>query len=311
MVVRARKLAAQSENVAAVWQATLGRNPTAKEKALAERFLAERADDAALPPGPLALVPETAGQVPEGRFHENTIHERVLVRNAPKEGDEFTVEAIFTPESVDAAAAVRTIVSRWSGDKNSLEAHGWSLGLTGRKSAHKPLNLILQLVGEDRNMNTSYEVVPSGIFLKLKTPHHVAAKVSCHDGTVTFFVQELSGSDVRPQRSTVKHSIVGKLGIGQATPVIGGIFRRSAHQFDGEIRAVRIASGLLPDDALSGEPTRWTTSGMMVWEAKRASAPGFEWSGGASVAESVNPRARAMAELCHVLLNSNEFVHLH
>jgi hypothetical protein len=246
-----------------------------------------------------------------GRFHENTAHERVLVRNAPKEGDEFTVEAIVSADSIDAAAAVRTIVSRWSGDKNSLEAHGWSLGLTGKKSAHKPLNLILQLVGEDENMNTSYEVVPSGIFLKLKTAYHVVVRVSCAEGKVTFLAEELGSPAARPQTTTVKHAIVGKLGTGQATAVIGGIFRRSAHQFDGEIRAVRIAAGVLADDALSRDPSRWSDAGAMVWDAQRAAAPGFEWTGGVSVAESPDPRARAMADLCHVLLNSNEFIYVH
>ncbi len=101
------------------------------------------------------------------------------------------------------------------------------------------------------------------------------------------------------------------LGIGQATPVIGGIFRRSAHQFDGQIDGVRISSGLLTDDALTSDPARWSAAGAVVWDAKRSGAPGFEWTGGTGVAESTDPRARAMADLCHVLLNSNEFVYLH
>jgi hypothetical protein len=235
----------------------------------------------------------------------------VLVRHAPKEGDEFTLEAIVTVESVDAAAAVRTMVSRWSGEKSSLEAHGWALGLTGRNSAHKPFNLILQLVGEDDNMNTSYEVAASGIILKLNTRYHVAARVSCAAGTVAFAVQDLSDPGAGCRSATVKHSIVGKLGTGQATPVIGGLYRRSPHQFDGKIEAVHIVSGLLPDDTLSADPERWPEAGAMVWNGKRPNAPGFEWSGGATLAESADSRERAMADLCHVLLNSNEFVYLH
>jgi hypothetical protein len=235
----------------------------------------------------------------------------VLVRNAPREGDEFTVEAIINAESVDAAAAVRTIASRWAGEKSSLEAHGWSLGLTGRKSAHKPFNLIMQLVGEDENMNTTYEVAPSGLLLKEKTTYHVAAKVSCSDGTVVFTVKDLSTPDGEVRTATVKHSIVGKLGTGQAAPVIGGIVRRSAHQFDGQIEAVRIASSLHAEDGLQSDPARWATPGVLVWNAKQPRPADFEWTGGVAVAESSDPKTRAMADLCHVLLNSNEFVYLH
>jgi hypothetical protein len=310
MITRARKLVTQAPSVEAAWQATLGRLPTAEEKRIADRFIEQQIDA----PSAAALIPLVADldpSTPPNRFHENTAHERVLVRNAPKEGDDFTIEAILTAESVDTAASVRTIVSRWTGEKSSLEAHGWSLGITGRKSAHKPLNLILQLVGEDANMNTTYEVAPSGIILALAKPYYVSVKVSCSDGTVTFAVQELSTTDGERRSATVKHSIVGKLGIGTASPVIGGIFRRSAHQFDGRIDAVRISTGLLPDAALSSDPAHWATAGVVAWRAKDPMTAGFEWTGGASVAESADPRARAMADLCHVLLNSNEFIYLH
>jgi hypothetical protein len=206
---------------------------------------------------------------------------------------------------------VRTIVSRWTGEKSSLEAHGWSLGLTGRKSAHKPLNLILQLVGEDDNMNTAYEVAPSGIILTLGKTYHVAARVSCSDGTVVFSVKDLSAPELERRSVTVKHSIVGKLGIGTASPVIGGIFRRSPHQFDGRIDAIRISGGVLTDDALTHDTARWTNTSAVIWEAKRPPTAGFEWTGGVSIADSADPRVRAIADLCHVLLNSNEFLYLH
>jgi hypothetical protein len=311
MITRARKLATQSPSIDAAWEAALGRAPTAEEKRIAAEFLAARADSAAGEPAMIAIAPDAGANLPPGRFHENTAHERVLVRNAPREGDEFTVEAIINADSVDAAAAVRTIASRWSGEKSSLEAHGWSLGITGRKSAHKPLNVIMQLVGEDDNMNTTYEVAASGLILKLNTTYHVVAKVSCSEGTVTFSVRELTTPDGELRTATAKHSIVGKLGTGHATPVIGGIFRRSAHQFDGQIDAVRISSSLHTEDGMQSDPAKWATTGVLVWNAKRPGAPDFEWTGGVAVAESTDPKTRALADLCHVLLNSNEFVYLH
>ena len=184
----------------------------------------------------------------------------MLVRNAPTEGDEFTVEAVFTAESVDAAAAVRTIASRWSGEKSSLEAHGWSLGLTGRKSAHKPLNLIMQLVGEDENMNTH---VRSRAVRDYPEAEYALSRGGesfvCRGHRDVYRPGTWQRSEAKRRTATVKHSIVGKLGTGQATPVIGGIFRRSPHQFDGQIEAsahcLRIACRR---SALSGDAASWS-----------------------------------------------------
>jgi hypothetical protein len=314
-LTRARKVAAQATTVDNAWRATVGRLPTPAEAKLSEAFLEKRlAEEGGQRPaktGGEARV--LASGLEPGRFHENTAHERLLVRGAPKEGDDFTVEAVIMLESVDAGAAVRTIASRWTGDKSSAEGHGWSLGVTGRKSGYKPLNLIMQLVGEDDNMNTTYEVVPSGLFLALQTPYHLVAKVSCADASVSFRVTDLSQPGSAPRTASTPHKIVGKLGAGQASPVIGGTFRRGASQFDGQIEALRIAAGALADEALSPDPTRWTTkaSNGVVWDAKRANTAVFEWQGGAAVAESSDPHTRAMTDLCHVLLNSNEFLYLH
>ncbi len=308
-LTRARKLAASAPTSASAWQSVLGRAPTADKARLAESFVEKRlrtTDERS----PAVAAPIQAVAGPPGRFHENTLHERLIVRHAPKEGDEFTVEALVTIESVDTAAAVRTIASRWTGDKSSLEGHGWSLGVTGAKSAYKPRNLIMQFVGEDENMNTGYEVAASGLHLDLKTPYHIVAKVSTNDHTVTFHVQDLSKPAGERRTAVAKQALVGKFGLGQATPVIGGLHRRGAHQFDGQIDAVRIVSGVLPDADLSSDPARWGVGGV-TWQAKRGDVAGFEWAGGAALVESADPRTRALADLCHVLLNSNEFLYLH
>lgn len=310
VVARARRLAARVPTVEAAWEAVLSREPTPSEARQAQEFLARRIGEAS----PRATAPGAAGHESAdapGRFRENSAQERVIARSAEREGDDFTVAAVVRLESVDAGSAVRTIVSRWNGEKNSLDAHGWSLGVTGRKSAYKPLNLILQLVGEDENLNTSYEVVPSDLRLQLGIPYHVTARVSCSEHTVTFTVQDLNQPQGERRTAVVKHGILGKLGTGQATPVIGGTARRNGHLFDGVIEGVLVASGILPDGALSADPALWS-GGTLTWLPRRGGATGkFEVSGGSVHAESSDPRLRAMADLCHVLLNSNEFLYLH
>lgn len=302
---RARKLAARAPTVEAAWTAALGREPTAEEAKLAEAFIAKRM--AATPT--IAALPMKVAPAGPGLFRENTPHERVITRGAPREGDEFTVEAVFTLESPDADNAIRTIASRWTGEKGSEEGHGWSLGINGLKAPLQPLGLVMQLVGEDENTNTTYEILASGLTLKPHTPYHVSAKVSCAEHTVTFRVRELERDGAAPQTAVVRHAIVGKIARGAGTPVIGGLTRRTYHQFDGEIVAVRVAAGLLADEALSDDPKRWRADDL-AWVAARGNGPLFDWAGG-GVADSSDPRQRAMGDLCHVLLNSNEFLYLH
>ncbi len=308
-LTRARKLAASSPSIASAWQSVLGRAPSPEELRRAESFVAQRlrgSDDSM----PTSAAPLEVMAGPPGRFRENTLHERLIVRAAPREGDEFTVEAIVTLESVDAGASVRTIAARWTGDKASLDGHGWSLGVTGEKSAYKPRNLIMQFVGEDDNMNTGYEVAASGLHLELRTRYHVVAKVSTNDHTVTFHTRDLSRPDGERRVAVAKQALVGKFGLGQANLVIGGLHRRGAHQFDGQIDAVRIVSGVLADPDLSPEPVRWAPGGI-AWQAPQDSLAGFDWAGGTAAVESADPRVRVLADLCHVLLNSNEFLYLH
>ncbi|MEO6245076.1 MAG: DUF1549 domain-containing protein [Opitutaceae bacterium] len=311
-LTRARRLGSQAASVEAAWQAVLGRAPTVAEKGEAEDFVARRlatgrpSSDLASP----AITAESAS-AEAGRFHENTDRERLLIRNAPREGDDFTIEAIVTPDSLDAAASVRVIASRWNGEKLSLDSHGWSLGVTGKKSALKPGTLIVQLVGEDDNGNTAYEAIGSGLEVAVGKRQHVVARVSRADGAVSFQVRDLTAPEAPPRTATAKLSLVGKLGAGAAVPAIGGLHRRGPHQFDGRIEAVRVAPGLLGDDALSAEPSRWPALGAMTWDARRPLPAGYEWQAGASNAESTDPKVRAMTDLAHVLLNSNEFLHLH
>ena len=303
---RARMVAAKSATVPAAWESALGRPPAPEEAQLARAFLERRSTPAE--GGPTAGANASTGA---GRFKENSPLERVLARAADREGDDFTVEAVVRVESVDAGAAVRTIVSRWAGEKNALDAHGWALGVTGQKSAYKPYNLILQLVGEDENLNTTYEVVPSDLRLELRTPYRVVAKVSCSEHTVTFQVKDLARPEAPVRTAVVRHAVLGKLGAGQSGLVIGGLSKRGSGLFDGVIEAVHVVSGGLPHEALNLEPAKWT-GGTMAWDAKRAlDRQKFEISGGVANAESADPRQRAMADLCHVLLNSNEFLYLH
>jgi len=306
LLARARKLAERVENIDDVWLAVLGRSPTKLEREKAESFLKKRAGT--------ATAPVTANDADENSstFKENSPHERLLVQNGEKEGDEFTVEAIASLNSIDVNASVRTIASRWFGGKDSLEAFGWSLGVTGEKSRFKPRNVIIQVVGEDENSNIGYQVVPSDIHIELGRRYHIAARVSCVGHTVTFTVRDLDTTGAAAQTVVVPMDIRSKLSMGSSQLVIGGLHKRApTHQWDGRIEALRVASGILEDKALNEDAEKWSAD-LVTWRSADPFTSQFSWSGSdAKTVEADDPFHQAMNDLCQVLLNTNEFFYLH
>jgi Protein of unknown function (DUF1553) len=305
-LARARKMATRVKSVEDAFQFALGRPPTAKEVELASTFLQKRAAATAPRPAPTGAELANAGQ-----FKENTPQERLVSSRAEKEGDEFTVEAIVQLESIDTAAAVRTIASRWNSGKDTVESFGWSLGVTGEKSRFKPRNLIIQLVGEDENTNILYEPIASDLRVELGVKYHLAAKVSCSAHTVTFHLQDLRTPDAPVLTSTKTHNVRGRLSYGQSALVIGGLSRRApTHQWDGSIEAARVAVGLLPDGQLSADAEKWAPA-LVSWNAKTGPTAQLAWANADAAAEGAGAQLQAMNDLCQVLLNSNEFFYLH
>jgi hypothetical protein len=231
--------------------------------------------------------------------------------NTPEEeGGEFTVEAIVRLESIDTKAAVRTIASRWNNSKDTVEGYGWSLGVTGEKSRFKPRNLIMQLVGNDENENIAYEVAASDLRVELGHTYHLVAEVSCLEHTVTFRMEEIGATPGPVQTSVRPHPVRSKLDSGASGLTIGGVNKRQPlHQWDGRIEAVRVARGLLPEDALSANPAHWHES-MVLWNAKTGPGDAFTRDGQKPTATAAAGNG-PMVDLCHVLLNTNEFFYLH
>jgi hypothetical protein len=307
LLARSRKLADRVENIDDAWLAVLGRPPSKSERETAEGFLKKRAGTATPPAEKSAEATEELGG-----FKENSPHERLIVQSGEKEGDEFTVETIASLNSIDVNASVRTIASRWNGGKDSLEAFGWSLGVTGEKSRYKPRNVIIQVVGEDENANIGYQVVPSNIHIELGRRYHIAARVSCVGHNVTFTVRDLDTPGAAVQSAVVPMDIRSKLSMGASQLVIGGLNKRApSHQWDGQIEALRIVSGALADKVLSADPEKWS-AGLVTWRSADPLTSQFAWNGSdTKTVEADDPYRQAMNDLCQILLNTNEFFYLH
>lgn len=304
---RAQKLASRVSSIEEAWQLVLGREPTAQELEKAQAFIAKRAAASTAPAAESPADLATASQ-----FKENTAHETLVATTKEREGDEFTIEAIVKLDSIDVNASVRTIASRWNNGKENVESYGWSLGVTGEKSRFKPRNLIIQLVGEDENRNISYEPIASDLRIELGITYHISVHVSCSNHTVTFRVQQGGKPNAPELTSVATHGISTGLCQGASVPVIGGVTKRApTHQWDGQIEAARLVRGLLPVESLSADPADWTDKPIVAWNAKTGALQGLAWTGSRGTAEVVDPRQQAMIDLCHVLLNTNEFFFLH
>ena len=223
-----------------------------------------------------------------------------------REGDAFTVQAVFSLESIDRNASVRTLVSRWNLGKDSVEGFGWSIGVTGVKSRYSPQTLIVQLVGEDENSNIAYEVVPSRIPVELGHRYAVAVCISCPKRQVRFRVRDLSRPDAPVEEVVVAHAVRQRLAAGASPLVIGGLAQRApSHQWDGRIEAVRIADAETPEAALemplSGEGLGWAPGRKDAVFSIQGAGPALAGTG----------KSQPMEDLCQILMNANEFFYLH
>ena len=306
-LARAQKLAARAATIDDAWNLTLGRLPTSEERATAEEFLRKRsqADEA---PGDASPADIAAAS----RFKAGTDHERLVATTPEKEGDEFTIEAVVALDSIDTAAAVRTIASHWNNGKESVEAYGWSLGVTGEKSRFKPRNLIIQLVGEDENRNITYEAVASDLRIELGATYHIVVQVSCAAHTVAFHVRQVDKPNAPSLTSTVPHGVAAGLSTGAAPIVIGGVGKRATpHQWDGRIESARIVRGRNSASPFSSASLTKREPAVVAWDAQKGTLRGLAWSGSDATVVDVDPQRRAFVDLCHVLLNCNEFFYLH
>lgn len=252
-------------------------------------------------------------------FHPGSEFEKLKVVSNTIEKDEFTVEGVVYLESIYPDASVRTIVSRWNNDKASK---GWAFGVTSERSKYQPNNLIMQLCGDDFQGSVIYEVVASNIRIPLNTPYYVAAVISNHPqpdqkfgGTVTFYTRNLADPEAKMEMVTVQHPVVGGYANPQRALMIGGRDQDTRNLWDGVISRAVVSSGLLTEDQLL--PAQSKSSPRCIFDAQpetlaNTSEPKYIWEKGAvqKNAAASSARLEALADFCHVLMNSNEFLYL-
>lgn len=196
---------------------------------------------------------------------------------------------------------------------------GWGFGVTGKGSRRKPQTLVMQMWGQKRDGTFGEGAVFSDQNVSLNTPYYVAAVVrlaTTEPGSVTFYLKDLSNDDEPMQSVTVQHDIVGGLECKEAF-VVGGRAGDEISMFDGLVDDIRLSREALQEGNLliAGEATLPATIGYWRFEqqpgvledsgAGKVSMMTFENSSG-----SIDPSFAAFRDLCHALINSNEFLYV-
>ncbi len=293
-----------------------GRTPDGDEVRAALEFIAaQKADHAKLkPPAPKLKFPNETGLRPItqifGRVEGIGLGTRALwlqpgsrfeqlhLKETDFKSDSFTFEAVVQLDAIHKDASVNTLLSRWNGDHGQS---GWAIGVTSAKSRYQPRNLIVQLIGSNPGGDIEYEVVASGLRVPLGRPVFISVAIEPKpkgEGTIRFQLRDLSKKDTELHREEVPHNIAGDIQNPKAKLLIGGRDqKKNAHLWDGQVGRIAIAGVF--DATFKGDNGNEPISGS-AW-LKTPAPP---------VAKT-NPTLAAMADFCHALLSSNEFLYLH
>lgn len=225
-------------------------------------------------------------------------------------GEQFSLQTTLFLRSLYPDSTVRTIASQW--DSNTSHP-GWALGVTSTKSGFQPRNLIFQFVGKDASGQRKYEVVPSGIHLELNRPYSIGGAVNLSDPTaagVLFVVKDLTTNDV--QTANVPHTVIQS----EENPdpfMLGGRAHQKRHKWDGWIDQVTflnvtLSEAQLRDDSYVPAPA------MIVgtWDFDQSALPITDSTHQRTLlAQGVSIETpQALIDICHILLNSNEFIYI-
>src|SRR5262249_34417190 len=258
----------------AAFRLTFGRLPTDAERARAGKFLQKLPGTAETPVAQATSFRSEKMPYREGRaavLQADSPQVRFQVpKLSPALDGDFTVEAFVLLRSLYDDASVRTIISKGRGRKTGP---GWSLGVTGRKSAFKPQTLVLQLMGDSAKHGTDSENIFSGLHIALNKPYFVAVSVSLGDADkkgITFYAKDLSNDDEPMQSVHSSHQPTGRAAPEAVFTIGGRDLAKPDHNWDGLIDDVRLSRGVLRAEQLllTAEGVTDRTVGYWQFETK-------------------------------------------
>ncbi|MFN9236425.1 MAG: hypothetical protein ACK6D4_17475, partial [Planctomyces sp.] len=228
----------------------------------------------------------------------------------------FTIEACFQLRSVFDSGAVRTIAARWDGN---TQHSGWVFGVTGKGSRRKPQTLVLQLFGKTVAGVQREAALFSDHTVEFNVPYFAAVTVrpassATEPGEAVFYLRNLANED--EPISVVSVPLELASGLQNELPVSIGYRAGADSQFDGLLDDIRLTRGILAQEELllTREAPGPATLAFWRFEAQPGMLRDSSVAGAAlrlqSGASAQTSEQAALADLCHVLLNSSEFLYV-
>ena len=329
MVQRSRAMASRldtasggntARSVELAYLAAFGRRPSPDELAAASGFLAQQ--EGRVDPD-LALSAAAGFRSDRMPFRDGRV--AVLAPKTPQETlttrlrptqplGTLTFEAFVLLRSLPEDGAPRLIASVGDGIRS-----GWSLGVTGRKSSRRPQSLMVQLV-HGTNSQPAVEEIVSDLILRPDKPCYVGVTVTGRTNgqppRVVFHLKDLS-NDEEPLQTVEVDAARGWDPSTESVLTLGG--RKDGQwSWDGLLDEVRLTAS-----EVSGPELLWVHEGALpqtvgLWSFEPRPGYFHDSSGRGHPLQSPqrtgrdrpNARMLALADLCHALLNSNEFLYL-
>lgn len=304
-----------------IWRVALNRQPTTAEILTAIQFIQSQKEEIENAVEPAVAPDVVTGKMPyrDGQsilFQPDKAAGAFAVsHNARMNLRDFTVEVFFQPRSVYTSGEVRTLAAKWAGGTNP----GWALGITGKGSRRKPQTVVLQMAGKDRSGKYVESALFSDQHVEMNKPYYLAACVKLAEqdraGSVTFYLKDLSNDDEPVMVAEISHPIVEAIDCTE--PLIFGSRGSKSGLFDGLLDDVRLSQGALSREQLllTAEGAARQTIGYWQFEPMPgvfhdSLKQGLDIHELKGVRQKAAPQAAAWVDLCHVLLNSNEFLYV-
>ena len=304
-----------------LWWVVFGRQPTSDELNHTTSFLQAqeqmRASDRQEDGVPSNV---TTGQVPyrDGQavlFEDQPHQERFQVPADNRlDVDDFTFEAIFQLRSVYESGAVRTLGAKMARlDSRS----GWLFGISGKGSRRKPQTLVLQVFGTNLDGRPQEVVQFSDHHLELNKPYYAAVSVQMKtpeaSGVIKFHLKDLSNDEEPLSTVEFPNPLVSMTPNRDPLSLGSG---RNEDRFDGLLDDARLSNEALSKSELLLASESFSPATIGYWQFEptpgllKDSVPNglpIELGGRGP---TFNPAYAAFVDLCHVLLNSNEFLYV-
>jgi len=311
-----------SARITLAYQLALGRKPSAGEHAIALDFLAQQ--ELQIHPEPPKAAPFLSEKMParEGRaavLKPGSAQERFVVpaTDSLPAGD-FTIEAYVLLRSAPLGDTYQAIAAHGDG---TGALPGWSLAVAGPRTMQPAQSLVLRVhAGPDNEDQAGGgETIASGIVLELNKPYFVAASVKVHStapDAVTFVIKD-AANDCEPPQVIQARRAAASFRPPAGDFVLGGVPGLTGGTWNGLIDEVRLTAAALPVESLllHGEALPERCAGWWCFESTPGTFADLSpcrnhlTPPAPPPDETLDARTQALADFCHVLLNTNEFLY--